>query len=346
MAIKNYIETESRPICPACGGAGILLYNGLKDRIFDTPNEWSLKKCNNSDCGTLWLDPTPKEESIPLLYESYSTHHDHNPTKNISNKILRRINNAFLYQQYGYGHKPSLADKLLKLIIHIHPAWKDIIQARIFYIPFKKNGALLDVGCGSGASMVNMQKMGWKVVGVEPDPQAVSNARNKGVEVYQGDLYSQKFPDNSFDAILLSHVIEHVPFPDKLIKECHRILKDGGTLLAITPNAASRGSRYFGKNWRGLETPQHLQIFTPQSLALLAKNAGFKNIKSFSSPHGDLPIIKQSIELTKHEKINLYPPVKNSFRNKLVKHLSLFLYGWLNILTPNRSEIAALIAKK
>lgn len=57
----------------------------------------------------------------------------------------------------------------------------------------------------------HMRRLGWDASGVELDSEAVSVAREKfGLEVFHGYLEEAKFPDGSFDAITVNHVIEHV----------------------------------------------------------------------------------------------------------------------------------------
>jgi len=81
----------------------------------------------------------------------------------------------------------------------------------------------------------------------------------------------------------MNHVIEHVHDPEAFIAECHRLLKPGGVLVVVTPNACSYGLEHFGPNWRGLEPPRHLQIMTSSALATLANKCGFSRIRAFTN---------------------------------------------------------------
>lgn len=234
---NNEIQTHACPACPACGSAGSPLYHRLTDRIFSAPGAWNMSKCDNPDCGTLWLDPRPEEADLPRLYAGYYTHRPISlspPPNDPLRTLLGRVRAAYLHAHYGYEPlSSSWVDKLLGLAAYLYPAWKDGLQASVFHLHALPGGHLLEVGCGSGAALQSMQQKGWKVTGLDFDEGAVSNARNKGLDVRQGQLSSQGFADESFDAVVMSHVIEHVPSPVELLAECRRILKKGGVWLRL-----------------------------------------------------------------------------------------------------------------
>jgi SAM-dependent methyltransferase len=118
--------------------------------------------------------------------------------------------------------------------------------------------------------------MGWAASGSESDPAAVTAAQKQGLPVRQGALPQTGWPDDSFAAVTLNHVIEHVHDPIAAFREIHRILQPGGWVWVSTPNADSLSHRTFGRHWRGLEPPRHLNIFTPNSLQKAAQEAGFE----------------------------------------------------------------------
>jgi SAM-dependent methyltransferase len=111
---------------------------------------------------------------------------------------------------------------------------------------------------------------------VEPDAEAVSLARERGLNVYHGTLADARFPANEFDAVTMNHVIEHVPNPIELLQECRRVLKISGRMVIVTPNAASLGRSRFARAWRGWEPPRHLFLFTPHTLRVCAERAGLR----------------------------------------------------------------------
>lgn len=341
------IRTKSRPECPVCSSNGTILYSSWKDRILGLPGEWTWKRCDEGRCGTVWQDPVTLDEDLPLLYLNYPTHADHHvaPTSTGTLQRIRdHIRNAYLHISYGYESVlPAWVRSLLAVVPHLHPAWRDTQAASVFYLPAMAGGRVLDVGCGNGSSLRSLERRGWHGVGIDFDEAAIQIAREQGVEAYVGDLASQKFPPESFDAIMMNHVIEHVPSPEALLRECRRILKKDGILIAITPNANSRGHQRYGKDWRGFE-PDHLQIFTVRSLAALGTSAGFTYIRSFSSLQGVDYLLDASEGLARYDKPEL--PVRPGFYPWLKKHVRWFTLGWIHVLLPGRDEVAVLSCKK
>ncbi|MCI2424435.1 class I SAM-dependent methyltransferase [Candidatus Acetothermia bacterium] len=138
-------------------------------------------------------------------------------------------------------------------------------------------GKLLDVGCGNGRFLVRMQELGWEVTGVEPDGEAAKVALERfGLSVHEGALEEVAFPDDTFDAITMSHVVEHLPDPISTISECRRILKKGGRLVVTVPNIESLSYRIYREAWRGLEVPRHLFLFSSPTLRACVERSGLQ----------------------------------------------------------------------
>ncbi len=132
--------------------------------------------------------------------------------------------------------------------------------------------------------MEELARLGWEAEGVDFDAAAVAQARARGLRVHAGALEAQRYPDAHFDAIGMSHVLEHLPEPLATLAECRRLLRPGARLVLATPNATSLGHRRFGRDWRGLETPRHLQVFTAAALRRVLEHAGLHEV-SLASEH-------------------------------------------------------------
>ncbi|MFH1942603.1 MAG: class I SAM-dependent methyltransferase [bacterium] len=273
---KNSIRTRPAPNCGLCGKQGQRLYESVTDTLCGVPGIWSFRSCENPDCGLLWLDPMPLEDDIINTYKTYFTHTGKSSRRQ---QLVQFVKAGYMATKYGYSRESvSRLQRLIGLLAYLAIFRRSGLDFLVHHLSALPHGRVLDVGCGDGQILQFMQNLGWVAEGVDFDPVAVENARQKGLRVHAGTLQSLAAPSNSFEAIILSHVIEHVHAPAELLRECHRLIKPRGRLIVLTPNADSWGHRKFQNCWRGLEPPRHLQIFTPQSLRRLAQQAGFEKI--------------------------------------------------------------------
>ncbi len=341
---NTQISSHEAVYCPICTASGVTVYIDTTDRLFGVPGTWNLSACSNEICGTYWVNPAPDLNELHRLYDTYSTHGTPPQIITESDTLLSKIRQAVLYRELNYHSSQSSTQNFLyNILSYIHPAWRDTQLANTFYVPAKANGQLLDIGCGNGSSMLTMQAKGWNVTGIDFDEVAVTQAKNNNLNASVSDLFSAHYEDNYFDVIMMNHVIEHVPNPKEFIKECLRILKPDGTLVALTPNITSKGHREFKANWRGLEIPRHLQIFSPSSLAILATQAGFQNVEAFTSTQGILQIYDESKACAK---TGTFMPLYSSNKNSYLYHLRWFIAGWRHIFSPHLSEVAVLRCTK
>jgi 2-polyprenyl-3-methyl-5-hydroxy-6-metoxy-1,4-benzoquinol methylase len=270
------IRTTPAETCRLCGAQGRLLYRDLRDRSFAAPGIWNFRKCQNEACGLVWLDPLPAEEDISKAYEGYYTHNQPQPGPSLLRNIVWGIWLSYLGTRFGYtqGTGPQW-HRLFAPLALLHPGGRAELDSAAMHLPAPGRSArVLDVGCGSGVLLARMQSLGWQVEGVEVDPGGVSAARARGVSVRQGSLEQQRYPNHSFDAIHSAHVLEHVHDPLRLLAECGRVLKPGGTLVIATPNIESWGHRQLGVSWSNLDPPRHLLLFSATTLRRAAQDSG------------------------------------------------------------------------
>lgn len=275
--MRNDIRVTDTPHCPVCLGTGAVLYGGVRDRLFGTPGEWRYRRC--AACRLVWQDPMVTEEDVGRLYEAYYTHaRPEESATGGARGVYRSAQRGHIANRYGYP-AARWTDRLLGGLIALHPGRRLDAEFLAQYLPASSTGTLLDVGCGHGATLADMHRLGWEVQGVDPDAQAVEAARGRGFQVALGTVYSADLPSGHFDAITMSQVIEHVHRPIEMLRRCRELLAPGGVLVAMTPNADSRGHRVFGRAWRGLEPPRHLQVFSRQALESAARQAGFETVR-------------------------------------------------------------------
>ncbi len=270
-------ELEYLDQCPICGSKNrTLKFSDVEDQVYRTKGKWKYYQCIS--CGIYYIDPRPKEETIGRAYENYFTHVPHKKRSRSSrfSQIAMGIRNDYLYWKYSYDQEPRITGG--RWLMYLLPPWlrhEWDHHARHLPKPKPEYDRLLDVGCGNGKFLKDAQLAGWQCYGVDFDPQAVEAANSQGAKVSQGTLKEQEFPDTYFDAITLSHVIEHVHQPKKLLRECERILKPGGMLWISTPNNNSIVAKWFEKDWLACIPPQHLVLFNQQTLSKLLKKLNF-----------------------------------------------------------------------
>ena len=294
-----------RPKCPLCGSPTDLLHPNLHDDLYGSIGVWHLHRCSEPDCGLGSLQPPPTSADILAAYESYHTHSpDHGPvnaTDGMSagdgNGAMTFLHNLWQgarerYQARRFGYTPaprpvleSTLSSVLSWLITLLPGHRADFAAAAFYLHAPQElqattssptarPQLLEVGCGSGKILSRMQNFGWQVTGTDFDDNAVMAARSRDLDVRSGTLAAQNFAPASFDAIVLKHVLEHVPEPVAELALCNHLLKPGGKLIVMTPNLAGLGHDRWQRHWRGLEPPRHLQIFTPPALRTALINGG------------------------------------------------------------------------
>lgn len=287
--------------CPVCKNTKReIAHHNLVDNTFRVASgKWSLWKCNNCNCA--YLDPRPSQNSLYRAYLNYYTHHSATEVKNkrlsTFGKIRLRLLNG--YSNWRYGTHALPASRLGIYAIHTMPNRKERLDNRFRHIPriTKERKTLLDVGCGDGAFLKTAKSCGWDVIGLDPDVKAVHNAIQSGLNIIQGGIEIYEGQINLFDAITLSHVIEHVQDPIGLLKACHALLKPGGQLWLETPNIDSYGHHFFKKNWRGLESPRHLILFNRDSLKLAFHSAGFFDIRNISRTNLAINLYRSSFAI-------------------------------------------------
>jgi SAM-dependent methyltransferase len=273
------IGVRPAPACYLCQTTGDALYTDLRDRLFGAPGVWTLRRC--PACGLVWVDPMPEADEIGTLYRRYYTHDGGEQTLGYPpsiERVVRGLTDAVAAVALGYADAPLTrgwrrAGRLAGII----GPWRDVAGGNLLWLPAAARGKALDVGCGDGRFLVKMRALGWEVAGIDPDAEAVRTARERhGLLVERGVIEDADLPEAAFDAVTLSHVIEHLPDPIGTLRACARILKPGGRIVVATPNTESLVRRMSGADWRGWEPPRHLHIFSTRTLRRCAERAGLR----------------------------------------------------------------------
>lgn len=277
---------ESVSSCPACGcnKSELLLENLVDNAFFVAPAKWTLYECK--ECKSAYLNPRPDQSSIHKAYGTYYTHEASSEEEMSADSLglIQRVKSLLSNGYYNYHHgtkrEPFLTVGAWLLLLY--PKFRKSANAKFRYLQKPElDQKLLDVGCGNGDYLSLASEAGWEVKGVEPDLKALEVAKNRGLDVVQGSLEEIVKDGELFDVITMSHVIEHVHDPVAFVALAYECLKPGGSLYIDTPNIQSAGAKRFGKNWRGIETPRHLVLFSEAGLDIVLKRAGFSGLYFF-----------------------------------------------------------------
>ena len=274
---------EKQMACPVCASVKReVVHAALVDRIFHcAPGKWPFWRCANCGCG--YLDPRPTPATIGLAYSSYYTHESpHDAWLSSSTRLASHfpaLRNAYLNARFpALRLAPALpfGGSLLKFF----PSTRDLAERDVRHLPAPSPGArLLDIGCGSGSFVKRALALGYQAEGLEFDAVAVASATANGLPVSLGALPATNLASAAYDVVTLSQVIEHLHDPKAALLEIFRLLIPGGVFWLATPNMDAPGHHDFGPDWRGLEPPRHLVLFSPSSLVGALEAAGLVDIQ-------------------------------------------------------------------
>lgn len=241
------------------------------------------------DCTCAYLDPRPSAQTIVLAYQSYFTHnlpeYPSSATPSLLETWRRLLANG--YRNWRFGSKFEPASKLGVPVIAALPWARRAIQLSLRYLPRPKPGTaprLLDVGCGDASFLEAAIAAGWQGSGCDYDPVTVRNALARGIEVREGGIEAWADQIGAFDAVTISHVIEHVHEPKATMSLACKLLRAGGMIYVETPNLDALGHQIYGRDWRGLEPPRHLVLFNWQAMRRELTRAGFHRLRRLSRP--------------------------------------------------------------
>lgn len=192
------------------------------------------------------------------------------PTKTegrvLSSKIYARFYDSYL-KLVWFGKDQKFRDYILS------------------FLDIKKNSKVLDVGCGTGTFAIMIAKKAKKVVGIDASKAMINTAKKKSkelgnVEFIEAIAEDLPFDDNSFDIVLSSMTLHHLPSKDKIIalKEMKRVLKPKGQFLLVDFGKSECFKGKIVKFLWGYE-PYIKDNFDGRSFGFLEK-AGFKNIQN------------------------------------------------------------------
>ena len=241
-------------VCKICASRATLFLDDLFDDRHGYRGRFQIYRCIR--CGFGQTSPEIPQHQIADLYTDYY------PRKNLSIEELKirplRIRSSLVRWCQGINNTA-----------HYHIP-KTVGENR---------RRVLDIGCGDCTSLREIELLGCEAYGIEPDANVHTIARTFNLKVHIGALSELPFPDNFFDYITMSQVLEHIHQPVVFLQTVMRVLKNDGKLIIGVPNIDSRLRRLYGKQWLNWHVPYHLGHFSRKSLFRLAERSGYKIVK-------------------------------------------------------------------
>lgn len=218
-------------------------------------------------------------------------------------------------------------------------------------------GTVLDAGCGNGNLAIKIAKQGYQVEGVELSPGLVKTAEEKiaklgldeKVKILRGNLTDLKFPQESFDAVVCSEVLEHIKDHKRVVKNFYRVLKPGGACIITVPI----NKRFWSieDEWVG-----HYRRYSKEELIDLFNRNGFsaKRIRYIGFPLTQLyykfvyiPLLRLKLSRESVDKTIKHPLINQYLLKPLSEFLSkVFYFDLLFGQIPRGLMIVVLFRKR
>jgi 2-polyprenyl-3-methyl-5-hydroxy-6-metoxy-1,4-benzoquinol methylase len=167
--------------------------------------------------------------------------------------------------------------------------------------------SFLDIGCGMGGYLIAAQRLGMKPIGIEPSEAHAHIPRTLlNLDVRVGYFSPSAVEGQTFDAVMVSHVVEHIFDPRPFIADVMKVVAPGGRAVFITPNARSTVTHLTRSAWVMLDPVDHVTMLT---------EAGFRALGV--EDHGDVRFSQS--EYTNEALFTLGATIKQQVRGRFVR---------------------------
>ncbi|MCU0606086.1 MAG: class I SAM-dependent methyltransferase [Candidatus Edwardsbacteria bacterium] len=189
---------------------------------------------------------------------------------------------ADFHSQFGYN---TLDD--------VSPQWRGAVLRQIDLLTSRlaPDAAILEIGCGRGLALRELKRRGYAARGIEISPAAAQAARSNGLDVQAADFMAPGNPGR-YDAVFLSHVLEHMPDIGPLLDKVASALKPAGVVVFAQTNWKGLVPRLQRERWYGWTPDQHYWHFTPKGLGAVLASRGWTVLRTEQSSlsHGNSPL--------------------------------------------------------
>jgi len=243
--------------------------------LYNNPYGYPLKRCNR--CKLVQAVSMPSYAQINKTYadnaDQFTPYLEQLP---IHTEYLYRKAKEIRFRIYDLGFRNNTSKRFLN---------------RKSYIVNRK---LLDIGCAMGIVLKAAKEAGIQAEGVDVSKDAIDYCRSQGYIVHQGTLGTllrrRTISRNAYDVVSGFMVIEHEHDPLGFATHAYSVLKKGGLLVLTTPNHDGMWRKITGKRWFEYTHPEHVVLFSPDTIRNLLKKAGFTDIIVKREPHRKYPM--------------------------------------------------------
>lgn len=195
--------------------------------------QWSIEVCRV--CTNAWTVPSPK--AISYEYDNF-------------------------HAQFSF-----------QSVLQLPVQWRKslLMQAELISHSLSPKARILEIGCGEGLLLSELGQRGFRVTGIEPSKSAGKVARSRGLNVITG-YFPHSEVSGPFDAVIMSHVLEHISNPIEVLHQVEKLVPEGKVLL-IQTNWQGLVPKLQSRKWYAWLPEQHYWHFTPKGLSSILENS-------------------------------------------------------------------------
>jgi len=226
------------------------LCGSMKTRTLFINSNWGIATCQN--CTIAWTEPPP----CKIKYEEKNFH-----------------------SQFGFRDIAELPSQWRKGVL---------MQVDLLARHLWPKARILEIGCGEGLFLKELSRRDFDVYGIEASKTAAETARKSGLNVTT-DYFSDTQLSGPFDAVVMSHVLEHVSKPAEILKEVSSEVVSGGFALLVQTNWKGLMPCLYKQEWYAWVPEQHFWHFTAKGMMMLCQSLNWEilRIQYSSLSHGN-----------------------------------------------------------
>lgn len=170
--------------------------------------------------------------------------------------------------------------------------WSNRFYARLARRYGQHGQRFLEIGSGLG-HLVGQLEDSFETYGMDLNHWAVKESKSVVEKTALQTASAEEIPfaDGAFGVVIIKHIVEHLPDPEKAIAEIGRVTAPGGILILATPNLDSLLKPWKGESWIGYQDPTHISLQPPSVWLDWIQRSGFSLRRVFADGFWDVPYI-------------------------------------------------------